>query len=349
MQKLKGLIRKVLEGTIDEPDLLQYLVNVASNYLFLSLEYLGIFAQEIQQKNGRMTIPVDAERIFTGERDRMIHLARGDSDSQELKEVCVQLPGNDWGLAVFCRRRDGNEQVFHRFREIFRTTYLRYQMYHQGLKRWGTDLPLVIIGQSPLLIQAISRVEQYARTGYPVVIQGETGTGKELFARALHVLSSDTTNPFYAINCAHLQSNELVKSELFGHRKGSFTGAVTDREGAFLQANGGTLFLDEIETLTPEVQAMLLRVLEFEKVTPVGADRPIQVHVRLVAATNKDLENLVTTGQFREDFYYRLMVHHVHVPLLRDRGEADILSLANYFLQYENFKQPVNKVFTPDL
>jgi len=187
-----------------------------------------------------------------------------------------------------------------------------------------------LLGRSAAMTRLRETIGRVAPVPSPVLIQGESGTGKELVARELHRLGGRPTGPFLAINCGALPEN-LVESELFGHEKGAFTGAVGSRQGAFEAANGGTLFLDEIGELPVAAQAKLLRVLEQREVTRLGANRPLAVAVRVVAATNRDLDRMVADGGFREDLLYRLNVHVVTVPPLRDRPE-DIAFLAERFL-----------------
>jgi two-component system response regulator GlrR len=164
-----------------------------------------------------------------------------------------------------------------------------------------------------------------------VLITGETGTGKELLAEAIHAASARHDAPFVAINCSALPE-ELLESELFGHEKGAFTGAMTRHEGLFQAANGGTLFLDEIGDMPLSLQAKLLRVLQDFKVRPVGSTKAIPVDVRIVSATHHQLEQLVEQGDFREDLFYRLSVVPLHMPSLRERRE-DIAPLVNHFLE----------------
>ncbi len=188
-----------------------------------------------------------------------------------------------------------------------------------------------IIGESPEILKVLHAVEQVAPADTTVLIRGETGTGKELFALAIHKASSRRTQPMVALNCAALPS-ELVESELFGHVKGAFTGAVNAREGRFMMANGGTIFLDEIGELSLPLQAKLLRVLQEGEFEPVGSSKTQKVNVRVVAATNRNLEEEIEKGKFRSDLYYRLNVFPVHIPPLRDRG-YDIILLAEAFLK----------------
>jgi two-component system nitrogen regulation response regulator NtrX len=187
-----------------------------------------------------------------------------------------------------------------------------------------------IVGSSFQIRQVLERVERVGPTEARVLITGENGTGKELVARAIHRLSSRSEGTFVEVNCAAIPS-ELIESELFGHIKGSFTGAIADRAGKFEQAHGGSLFLDEVGDMSLAAQAKVLRALEQGVVTRVGSSKPIQVDVRVVAATNKDLEAEIQEGRFREDLYYRLAVVPIEVPPLRERRE-DIPMLIRHFV-----------------
>ena len=188
-----------------------------------------------------------------------------------------------------------------------------------------------IVGASYAVRALIAQIEKVAPTPARVLITGENGTGKELVARAMHRLSPRSSGPFITVNCAAIPS-ELIESELFGHMKGSFTGAIADRAGKFEQADGGTLFLDEIGDMALAAQAKVLRVLEDSVVTRIGGAKQIAVDVRVVAATNKNLESEIAAGKFREDLFYRLNVVPVQVPALRDRRE-DIALLVQHFVE----------------
>ncbi len=186
-----------------------------------------------------------------------------------------------------------------------------------------------IVGSSFQIRQVLDRIERVAPTDSRVLITGENGTGKELVARALHSLSPRRDRAFVEVNCAAIPS-ELIESELFGHMKGSFTGAVQDRPGKFEQADRGTLFMDEVGDMSLAAQSKVLRALEEGKVTRVGGHKPRQVDVRVIAATNKALEEEIREGRFREDLYYRLNVVPIHMPPLRERRE-DIPMLVRHF------------------
>jgi two-component system nitrogen regulation response regulator NtrX len=187
-----------------------------------------------------------------------------------------------------------------------------------------------IVGKSYAIRALTSQIEKVAVTPARVLITGENGTGKELVARAIHRLSPRASKPFVEVNCAAIPS-ELIESELFGHMKGSFTGAVSDRTGKFEQADKGTLFLDEIGDMSLAAQAKVLRVLQDGEVTRIGGTKSYRVDVRVLAATNKTLDEEIAAGRFREDLYYRLNVVPLHVPPLRDRRE-DIPLLAQHFV-----------------
>jgi len=186
------------------------------------------------------------------------------------------------------------------------------------------------IGKSEIIVKLKELVLQIAESDSIALILGESGTGKDLIARAIHAHSRRQDMPFVAINCAAIPE-QLLESELFGHQKGSFTGAIKDKEGLFHVADGGVLFLDEIGNLTTGLQVKLLRVLETQELTPVGSTIPLKVDVRLIAATNSDLEEDVKTNRFRADLFYRLKVLPIHLPSLSQRRE-DIPLLAEYFL-----------------
>lgn len=188
-----------------------------------------------------------------------------------------------------------------------------------------------IIGSAPKMQEVFKMIERVADTDSTILILGESGTGKELVARALHFNSRRQFAPFIPINCSALPEN-LLESELFGHRKGAFTGAVNDKKGLFQEADGGTIFLDEIGTMPPMLQSRLLRVLQEKEVRRVGDNVPVYVNVRVLAATNETLEKRVKEGAFREDLYYRLNVIPIHLPPLRERRD-DIPLLVLHFLK----------------
>jgi DNA-binding NtrC family response regulator len=188
-----------------------------------------------------------------------------------------------------------------------------------------------IVGHSASMLRVYKQVAQASASDVPVLITGETGTGKELVARAIHHHSSRAVQPFVAVNCGAL-AESLLESELFGHVRGSFTGAVSDKKGLFEQAHGGVIFLDEIGETTPAVQVRLLRAIEEGEVRPVGASRVVHVEVRVIAATNRDLEASSLSGAFRRDLFFRLNVMEIRVPPLRERRD-DVPLLVSHFLK----------------
>jgi formate hydrogenlyase transcriptional activator len=188
-----------------------------------------------------------------------------------------------------------------------------------------------MVGSSPALRAVLDQVRMVAPTGATVLIEGETGTGKELIARAIHMQSERRQRPFVKVNCAAIPA-ELLESELFGHERGAFTGALVQRIGRFEAAHGGTLFLDEIGDMPLHLQAKLLRAVQEQEIERVGGNRTIRVDVRIVAATNRDLKAMVEENNFRADLYYRLAVFPLSVPPLRQRRE-DIPLLTRYFVQ----------------
>ena len=187
-----------------------------------------------------------------------------------------------------------------------------------------------IVGNSPAIQEIFQTIVSVAPTRSTVLVRGESGTGKELIANAIHYNSPRSEGPFVRVNCAAIPE-PLLEAELFGHVKGSFTGAIADRKGKFVLADGGTIFLDEIGDMSPMLQAKMLRVLQAKEVDTVGSETPLQVDIRVIAATHRDLEQLVQDGTFREDLYYRLNVVPIAMPPLRDHAE-DIRLLAQHFL-----------------
>ena len=195
------------------------------------------------------------------------------------------------------------------------------------------------VAQSEAMHDIMAQISEVAPSHAPVLITGETGVGKDLVARAIHMHSELAYGPFVAINCG-AQSETLLESELFGHERGAFTGAVKARRGRLEMANKGTLFLDEIGEISPKMQVSLLRVLEEKRFQRVGGNQPIETNFRLISATHRDLRQLLRENQFREDFFYRINVFTIHVPPLRERRE-DIPVLADYFL--EKYSQETGK------
>jgi DNA-binding NtrC family response regulator len=275
-------------------------------------------------------------------------LGRGISGMEVLQHTKEQRPGT----AVVMITAHGNEKIAvdamkagaddyvpkpfdnDEIRVVVRRALDRYRLerdnrllLEQIQRDYGFD---TLIGSGKAMQGVFETIQKVAETDLTVLIRGESGTGKELVAQAVHNTSNRKQRPFVAVNCAAI-NRELVESELFGHEKGAFTGADSRREGRFESADGGTIFLDEIGDMAPETQAKVLRVLQEHKLERVGGSASVEVDVRVVAATHRDLEQAVEEGTFREDLYYRLKVVELELPPLRERRE-DVAALAERFL-----------------
>jgi DNA-binding NtrC family response regulator len=231
----------------------------------------------------------------------------------------LQKPFANDELVALCRRASESRELKRENQTLRREIRRR--------DRSGVVRP---IGRSRPFQEILKLAETIGPTDSTVLVTGESGTGKEVLARYLHEISERSEGPFVSINCGALPEN-LLESELFGHVRGSFTGAVRDKQGMFVAARGGTFFLDEVGEMSPATQVKLLRALQEREVIPVGATEAIPIDVRIVAATNRDLEDALRRGSFRSDLYYRLNVITMLLPPLRDRPE-DIAVLAEYFL-----------------
>jgi len=232
------------------------------------------------------------------------------------------------GAVDFVSKPFDNEEILASIRR-----YGEEAMLEETTRRMSTDANAAgfrLIAEDPRMKAVLDLVDQVAPTSMSVLIQGESGSGKELVAQAIHQAGQHRDAPFLAVNSAALPDT-LLESELFGHRKGAFTGADHPREGIFAQARGGSVFLDEIALMSPAFQGKLLRVLQERTVIPLGSSTPIPVDFRLIAATSKNLQQRIEAGEFREDLYYRLRVVTIDLPRLRDRPD-DIVPLAEYFL-----------------
>ncbi len=225
--------------------------------------------------------------------------------------------------------------------------------FNNGSKKNSSASTEFLVGQAAVTKALYNQIEIVAPTNYSIILNGESGTGKEVIAKTIHQLSSRKGRPFIAMDCGTL-SKELAGSELFGHIKGAFTGAINDKEGHFELANNGTLFLDEVANLSPEIQASLLRVIQERKFKRIGGTKEIEVNVRIIVATNENLQDAYRNGKFREDLYHRFNEFSIDLPPLRSRKE-DIPLFANFFLQktnkelnknIEGFEDDVMKMFT---
>ena len=241
-----------------------------------------------------------------------------------------RLRAGNWEMVVQTRSRPDDQQPAPEWKDSTRrlklpstSTQLQAPAAPSGRGR--------MLGESPNMHRLYKHIERIASYDFPVLLHGESGSGKELVAEALHACSPRATGPMVSLNCAAIPST-LASSTLFGHEKGSFTGAAQRHAGVFEQSSGGTLFLDEIAELSSDLQAALLRVLETQKVRPVGARTELPVSLRVICATHRDLREEVRSGRFREDLFFRISVTEINHPPLRDRGD-DILLLARHFLQ----------------
>jgi len=240
------------------------------------------------------------------------------------------------GAFDYITKGDDNEKIIPLVSKAMDKALLQHRVLELEQKlndKFGFDR---LIGKSAAITDVIKLAQKVALTDTTVLLLGETGTGKELFAEAIHQASPRHTKAFVAVNCSAF-TKELLESELFGHKAGSFTGAVKDKKGLFEEANGGTIFLDEIGELDHELQAKLLRVLESQQFLKIGDTKPTQVNVRILAATNRNLPEEVSKEGFRSDLYYRLSVFQITLPALRDR-KKDIKPLAEYFMNYFGLK-----------
>ncbi|HYR88257.1 MAG TPA: sigma 54-interacting transcriptional regulator, partial [Terriglobia bacterium] len=306
-----------------------------------ALDYVGLSLEEWRQTPGRFFRP--GWYIHPDDRERV---ARGYSDS-------IRSGGSAYELELRLRKADGSYRWF-----LVRYNPVRDE--HGQIMRWyvattdiderkraeeklqlenvalreeidQTSMFEEIVGTSKQLKAVLSRIAKVAPTDSTVLITGETGTGKELIARAVHKESQRSGRAFVSVNCAAIP-RDLIPSELFGHEKGAFTGAMQRRLGRFEMADRGTIFLDEVSELSPDTQVALLRVLQEREFERVGGGQPIHVDVRIIAATNRDLQAAVASGTFRQDLFYRLNVFPIEVPPLRERKD-DILMLVEYFAQ----------------
>jgi PAS domain S-box-containing protein len=299
-----------------------------------ALDFLGISLDEWQHNSfAADTHPDDSERLKTYT-DRA--LSSGAADELELR-LRKRDGGYRWFLARFIPLRDEQGRItrwYYTGTDIDDRKQAEDRLRHENVAlREEIDKASMfeeIVGTSPALQAVLSRVSKVAKSDSTVLITGETGTGKELVARAIHRRSGRASRAFVSVNCAAIP-RDLIASELFGHEKGAFTGATQQRLGRFELANGGTIFLDEVGELPAETQIALLRVLQEYEFERVGGTRRIRADVRVIAATNRDLQAAIRAGSFRSDLFYRLHVFPIEIPPLRERGE-DIALLVEYFI-----------------
>jgi transcriptional regulator with GAF, ATPase, and Fis domain len=230
---------------------------------------------------------------------------------------------------------------------VDRLSRIADQVATRSQERWGASQRTTIIGRHPSVDAVLEQTARFARSDSSVLITGETGTGKELFARAVHLLSPRWNREFLSVNCAQYRDSQLISSELFGHKRGSFTGAFADHQGIFETAEGGVVFLDEIAELSPQAQALLLRLLSEGEILPVGASRSRRVNVRTVMATNRNLKEMVDAGTFRADLYYRLRQLNLRVPPVRERGTDWKLIVEHYVEEAAAVAGAEQKQFSP--
>ncbi|HEY4050361.1 MAG TPA: sigma 54-interacting transcriptional regulator, partial [Acidobacteriaceae bacterium] len=319
----------------------QLIVAIGTDGNFLSanravLEYTGLTKEEMNSGNFRQVFyPEDVERL----RDEpAAALSRGIPFEYELRVRRSKDSQYRWFLVQYNPLRDEQGEILRWYAtgtdiDDRKQAEERAQQENFVLREQIDQVFMLeeIVGSSPALKTVLSGILKVAPTDSTVLITGETGTGKELVARAIHKGSQRANKAFISVNCASIPSS-LIASELFGHEKGAFTGALQRREGRFELAHGGTIFLDEIGELPAETQIALLRVLQERQFERVGSSKVISTDVRIIAATNRDLETAIASGTFRSDLFYRLNVFPIRVPSLRDRRE-DIPMLVEYFVK----------------
>jgi len=301
----------------------------------VALEQTGLTLDEVKARSFFLAA-FHPEDIETLRARRMAGLASGQPFELDLREIRKANGEHQWRLVQYNPMRDEHGRVIRWY--VTGTDIQKQKAEEERLRNENVALREEIessmfeeiVGSSEPMRQVLTQVAKVAPSDSTVLILGETGTGKELIARALHRRSERATKPFVRVNCAAIPQS-LIASELFGHEKGAFTGALQRRVGRFESAHGGTLFLDEVGDLPAETQIALLRVLQEREIERIGSNHSIAIDVRLIAATNRDLNTAVTSGAFREDLFYRLNVFPIALPPLRDRV-ADIQLLLEYFV-----------------
>ncbi len=301
-------------------------------YWSLGLEILSGLRQE--DVVGKTCLQECAIVDASGDEGRLIRLSQANGGTIELRKIAQVLNDKSGifagGIGLLAAPSESASTVF-----LPKAPSTLKQNFHGLLSR------------SPAMQDVFQIIQNAAETEATVLVRGESGSGKELVAKAIHTLSSRRTAPFLAINCAALSSN-LLESELFGHVRGAFTGAIKDHDGLFQRANGGTLFLDEVAELPLELQAKLLRVLQERNYIPVGGNRSIDVDVRIVAATHRSLREEVKNGHFREDLMYRLRVVPIFLPPLRERREDISLLIWHFIDQHNDQRVRIIEKIDPD-
>ena len=225
-------------------------------------------------------------------------------------------------------------------------TDVAFQVRAKSLQKWGLKQAVDLVGVSSKMRDTLDKVQKFAKFNQTILITGESGVGKELFAKACHLMSSRISEPFVVVNCPQYSEGNVTVSELFGHVKGSFTGAIADHKGLFDAADRGAVFLDEVGDLPPTAQTMLLRALAEKEVKPLGSNKTYSVDVRVIAATNRPLRDMIATGHFRQDLYFRLRYFPLDIPALRERDE-DWKLLISYFVEKLNQEYNLKKAFSP--
>ena len=301
------------------------------------IDRTGAFSPEGDRMLAFVVVPLKTDRHVVGAlaAQREVHGGVRLADDQRILTMVASL------LAQAAQLHEAVRDEHQRLQR--ETSRLQKALQRQPRGRYALDN---VIGESAAMQQVFVEVHQAAPVRATVLLRGESGTGKEAIARAVHFLSPRKEGPFIKVNCAAL-TESLLESELFGHEKGAFTGAVGERKGRFEMAHGGTLFLDEIGDISPAFQAKLLRVLQEREFERVGGSRPVKVDVRLICATNRDLEKMVQRGEYRADLYYRINVVSIFLPPLRDR-RADIPPLVAHFIDRYNKENRKQLKVTPD-
>ncbi len=364
IQKISQLVSK----NIDFTELMKKILIILSNEVNMQRGMISIYRRDLQEIHVDVTygIPKQGEKVFykvgegiTGkvvETGRPIAIPRLDReplfldrtgarrkiDRSKLAFICVPIKYDNEVVGALSVDRVSDKDDL-KFEVSFLETIaniIASKVHSRRIMEENIKLrdaisrhsPVgTIIGNSYSMRHIAELINQVAETDTTILITGETGTGKGLVASEIHQRSRRKNGPFVRVNCGAIPEN-LIESELFGHEKGSFTGAISSRKGKFEEADGGTIFLDEIGELSLNAQVKLLKVLEDREVTRIGSNKPIKVDVRIIAATNKNLEKEVEKGNFRLDLFYRLNIFPIHLPPLRERG-SDIILLADYFVQ----------------